>query len=85
MPWETFLTDEVNGWLDDLATVDDGSYRQVVYAIEALAEVGPNLGRPFLFVFDPWRSAILLSGDHPSVPERRVVGVGGHDEIVHRS
>ena len=36
MPWEIFLTDEVNGWLDDLATVDDGSYRQVVYAIEAL-------------------------------------------------
>lgn len=24
--------------LDDLATVDDGSYRQVVYAIEALAD-----------------------------------------------
>src|SRR5256714_723966 len=42
MPWEIFLTDEVNGWLDDLATVDDGSYRQVVYAIEALAEVGPK-------------------------------------------
>jgi hypothetical protein len=50
MPWEIFLTDEVNGWLDDLATVDDGSYRQVVYAIEALAEVGPEprsaVGRP---------------------------------------
>jgi DNA-binding XRE family transcriptional regulator len=69
----------------------DDSYRQVVYAIEALAEVGPNLGRPLvdrikgsaihnlkelrpgsagatevriLFVFDPWRSAILLvAGD----------------------
>ena len=48
MPWKIFLTDEVNGWLDDLATVDDGSYRQVVYAIEALAEVGPNLGRPLV-------------------------------------
>ncbi len=48
MPWEIFLTDEVNGWLDDLATVDDGSYRQVVYAIEALAEVGTNLGRPLV-------------------------------------
>jgi hypothetical protein len=46
MAWEAFLTDEVNEWLDDLATVDDGSYRQVVYAIEALAEVGSNLGRP---------------------------------------
>lgn len=91
MPWEIFLTDEVNGWLDDLARVDNGSYRQVVYGIEALAEVGPNLGRPLvdrikgsaihnlkelrpgsagttevriLFVFDPWRSAILLvAGD----------------------
>ncbi|HZD15257.1 MAG TPA: type II toxin-antitoxin system RelE/ParE family toxin [Pseudonocardiaceae bacterium] len=94
MPWEIFLTDEVNGWLDDLATVDDGSYRQVVYAIEALAEAGPNLGRPLvdrikssaihnlkklrpgsagttevriLFVFDPWRSVILLvAGDKAS-------------------
>ncbi|MGH3810517.1 MAG: type II toxin-antitoxin system RelE/ParE family toxin [Pseudonocardiaceae bacterium] len=94
MPWEIFLTDEVNGWLDELATVDDDSYRQVVYAIEALAEVGPNLGRPLadrikgsavhnlkelrpgsagatevriLFVFDPWRSAILLvAGDKAS-------------------
>jgi hypothetical protein len=90
MPWEIFLTDEVNGWLDDLATADDDSYRQVVYAIEALADVGPNLGRPLvdrikcsaihnlkelrpgsagatevrvLFVFDPWRSTILLVAD----------------------
>ena len=65
------------------------SHLQVVSAIEALAEVGPNLGRPLvdrikgsslynlkelrpgstgptelrvLFVFDPWRSAILLVG-----------------------
>jgi hypothetical protein len=36
MPWEIFLTDEANGWLDDLTTVDEESYRQVVYAIEAL-------------------------------------------------
>ncbi len=62
-----------------------------MYAVEALAEAGPNLGRPLvdrvkgsalhnlkelrpgsagasavrvLFVFDPWRSAILLvAGD----------------------
>jgi hypothetical protein len=94
MPWEIFLTDEVNGCLDNLATADDNSYRQVVYAIEALADVGPNLGRPLvdrikgsashnlkelrpgsagatevrvLFVFDPWRSAILLvAGDKAS-------------------
>ncbi|MBI3685788.1 MAG: type II toxin-antitoxin system RelE/ParE family toxin [Actinobacteria bacterium] len=66
-------------------------HRRVVYAIEALAEAGPNLGRPLvdrvkgstvhsfkehrpgsagtseiraLFVFDPWRSAIVLvAGD----------------------
>lgn len=94
MPWEILLTDEVNGWLDNLATADNDSYRQVVYAIEALAEVGPNLGRPLvdhikgsaihnlkelrpgsaggtevrvLFVFHPWRSAILLvAGDKAS-------------------
>jgi len=41
-----FHHNEVNGWLDDLAIADDDSYRQIVYAIEALAEVGANLGRP---------------------------------------
>ncbi|MGH4011161.1 MAG: hypothetical protein ACRDTH_23875 [Pseudonocardiaceae bacterium] len=29
-----------------MATADGDSHRQVVYAIEALAEVGPNLDRP---------------------------------------
>jgi hypothetical protein len=88
--WEVYLTDEVDTWLDAL-TKDDATYRQVVYAIEALAEAGPNVGRPLvdrikgspihnlkelrpgsagrtevriLFVFDPWRSAVLLvAGD----------------------
>ena len=83
--------DEVERWLDRLLAVDRGSHLQVVSAIEALAEVGPNLGRPLVdrikgsslhnlkelrpgstatselrvrFVFDPWRSAILLvAGD----------------------
>jgi hypothetical protein len=48
MPREIFLINEVNGWLDDPAMVDDKSYRQVVYAIEALAEIGPTLGRPLV-------------------------------------
>ena len=48
MPWEIFLTNEVNRWLDHLATADDDSHRQVVYAIEALAEVGSNLGQPLV-------------------------------------
>jgi hypothetical protein len=88
--WEIYLTNEVDAWLDAL-TGDDATYRQVVYAIEALAEAGPNIGRPLvdrikgssihnlkelrpgssgrtevriLFVFDPWRSAVLLvAGD----------------------
>ena len=91
MSWEIYLTDEVNAWLDRLMAHDHESHRLVVYAIEALAEGGPNLGRPLvdrikgstihnlkelrpgstgssdvrvLFVFDPWRSAILLiAGD----------------------
>jgi hypothetical protein len=89
--WEIYLTDEVNGWLDMLLVADGDTHRQVVIAIEALAEAGPNLGRPLVdrikgsalhnlkelrpgsagrsevrivFVFDPWRSAILLvAGD----------------------
>jgi hypothetical protein len=46
--WEIFLTNEVNIWLDGLVTADPDSHRQVVYAIEALAEAGPNLGRPLV-------------------------------------
>lgn len=91
MGWEIYLTDEVSDWLDHLLEHDVDSHRQVVAAVEALAEAGPNLGRPLvdrikasalhnlkelrpgsagrseirvLFVFDPWRSAILLvAGD----------------------
>lgn len=91
MTWEIYLTTEVERWLDRLLAADPDSHLQVVSAIEALAEVGPNLGRPLvdrikgsslhnlkelrpgstaiselrvLFVFDPWRSAILLvAGD----------------------
>jgi hypothetical protein len=89
--WEIYLTDEVERWLDRLLATDPDSHLQVVSAVEALAEAGPNLGRPLvdrikgsslhnlkelrpgssasselrvLFVFDPWRSAILLvAGD----------------------
>lgn len=91
MAWELYLTHEVDGWLDQLAAEDWNSYEQVVAAIEVLAQVGPNLGRPLvdrikgsqlhnlkelrpgsaggseirvLFMFDPWRSAVLLvAGD----------------------
>ena len=48
MAWEPYLTDEVDGCLDHLATSDRSSYEQVVAAIEVLAEVGPNLGRPLV-------------------------------------
>ena len=91
MAWEIYLTDEVNDWLDHLLENDVASHRQVVSAVEALADAGPNLGRPLvdrikasalhnlkelrpgsagrseiriLFMFDPWRSAVLLmAGD----------------------
>lgn len=46
--WEVYLTDEINRWLDDLAADDPDSHRQAVYAIEALAAGGPNLGRPLV-------------------------------------
>lgn len=87
--WEIYLTDDVDAWLDRLATDDADSYQQVVTAVETLAVAGPNAGRPLvdrvkgsalhnlkelrpgssgpseirvLFVFDPWRCAILLTG-----------------------
>jgi hypothetical protein len=46
--WEIYLTDDVLGWLDHLLRTDPDSHRQVVYAVETLAEAGPNLGRPLV-------------------------------------
>jgi hypothetical protein len=46
--WEIYLTDEVHEWLDELLRGDEGTHYQVVSAIEALAEGGPNLGRPLV-------------------------------------
>ena len=46
--WEVYLTDEVDRWLDELAAADPGSHEQAVFAIEALADGGPNLGRPLV-------------------------------------
>jgi Phage derived protein Gp49-like (DUF891) len=46
--WEVYLTDEVDRWLDELADRDAGSHRQTVFAIEALVEGGPSLGRPLV-------------------------------------
>ncbi|MCF7550703.1 type II toxin-antitoxin system RelE/ParE family toxin [Pseudonocardia sp. WMMC193] len=46
--WEIYLTDEVHEWLDGLLRGDVDTHYQVVSAIEALAEGGPNLGRPLV-------------------------------------
>lgn len=46
--WEVYLTDEVDRWLDELMVTDPDSHCQAVYAIEALVEGGPNLGRPLV-------------------------------------
>jgi hypothetical protein len=42
--WEIDLT-LIEPWLDEL---DDGSFMQVVAALELLSEYGPNLGRPLV-------------------------------------
>jgi hypothetical protein len=46
--WEIYLTDEVNSWLDHLLENDADSHRQVVSAVETLADAGPNLGPPLV-------------------------------------
>ena len=43
--WEVYVVDEVREWIDGL---DDAAHRRVVQAIDALAEVGPGLGRPLV-------------------------------------
>jgi hypothetical protein len=81
--WEIYLVDEVREWIE---AADPDTALRIVAALDALAEVGPGLGRPLvdtirgssltnlkelrvgttriLFVFDPWRSSILLvAGD----------------------
>src|SRR4051812_46965948 len=46
--WDLYLTNEVNEWLDKLARSDDDTYQQVAFAIGALDEGGPTLGRPLV-------------------------------------
>ena len=46
--WEIYLTDQVLAWLDGLITDNAVTHRRVVIAIEALAEGGPELGRPLV-------------------------------------
>ncbi|MEV6372568.1 type II toxin-antitoxin system RelE/ParE family toxin [Micromonospora musae] len=81
--WDVYVVHEVRTWIEGL---DDATFARVVQALDALAEVGPGLGRPLvdtiagstianlkelrpgtvriLFVFDPWRSTVLLvAGD----------------------
>lgn len=48
MEWEIYLTTEVEEWLDLLLRDDALSHLQVVAAVEALAQGGPNLGRPLV-------------------------------------
>ncbi len=43
--WEIEYTDQFGVWWDDL---DEGRQRHVTTAVEALAEGGPGLGRPWV-------------------------------------
>ena len=43
--WDVYLVDEVRDWLDAL---DPATRDRVAQAIDALAEVGPGLGRPLV-------------------------------------
>ncbi|CCH16216.1 type II toxin-antitoxin system RelE/ParE family toxin [Micromonospora lupini] len=43
--WDVFVVDEVRDWIDGL---DQATFARVVQAIDALAEVGPGLGRPLV-------------------------------------
>jgi hypothetical protein len=43
--WDVYVVHEVRNWIDDL---DDGTHARMVQAIDALAEVGPGLGRPLV-------------------------------------
>lgn len=46
--WEVILVGEVAAWFDELARTDWDSAEQVEDAIDALAVVGPTLGRPLV-------------------------------------
>ncbi|WP_202870742.1 type II toxin-antitoxin system RelE/ParE family toxin [Kribbella sp. VKM Ac-2571] len=43
--WDVYIVNEVRVWIEGL---DDATHRRVVQAIDALAEVGPGLGRPLV-------------------------------------
>jgi hypothetical protein len=48
MPWDAYLTGEVDSWLHEMSKQDFATYEQVVIAIEVLADAGPALGRPLV-------------------------------------
>ncbi|AQZ65497.1 unnamed protein product [[Actinomadura] parvosata subsp. kistnae] len=43
--WSIYVTDEVDAWISSL---DPGSHRLVIDALDRLAENGPALGRPLV-------------------------------------
>jgi len=43
--WDVYVVHEVRAWIDEL---DAATHVRVVQAIDALAEVGPGLGRPLV-------------------------------------
>jgi hypothetical protein len=48
MEWEILLTEQVEGFLDDLYEVDPGAHRLVNQAILVLERNGPAEGRPLV-------------------------------------
>lgn len=48
MSWDIYATDQVREWIGALERADQDSYRQVVAAVDSLADAGPNLGRPLV-------------------------------------
>lgn len=98
MEWEILMTEQVEGFLDDLYETDQNTHRLVNQAILVLERNGPGEGRPLvdsvtasqlsnmkelrppsagrteirvLFVFDPWRAAVLLVAGDKSGQWRR--------------
>ena len=63
MSWEVEITDEAQTWLMSLT---NDEYDSIAYAIDALGEAGPQLGRPLVDT--------IRSSRHHNMKELRSVG-----------
>lgn len=67
--WDIYLVDEVRAWIEE---ADSDTHLRIVAALDALADVGPGLGRPLV---DTIRGSSLINLKELRVGTARILFV----------